>query len=212
MIKSIIFDCDGVLVNSEPISNRVLIEMAAGQGVEMDEEFVITHFAGKALKHIFDIIEEKSGSSLPPSFESDFRQRTFEAFSQHLQPVEGIHELLAELDLPYCVASSGPLEKIELNLKVAGLYDAFKHAIFSAYTIGSWKPEPTLFLHAARTMKFDPAYSLVVEDSVAGIQAAKAGNFPVVGLVNKSNRAGLLAEGVPLVNSHRELAEFIAAH
>jgi HAD superfamily hydrolase (TIGR01509 family) len=209
IVKAIIFDCDGVLVDSESLSNGVLLDMASEVGVDLDEAFAVTHFAGKALSVIFQEIAARSDQQLPLDFEQKFRQRTFEAFKQHLKPIEGIHALLDILKLPYCVASSGPVNKIELNLKLTGLYDYFKGNIYSSYQINSWKPNPDIFLHAATQMGFLPNQCLVVEDSLAGVHAAKSGGFPVVGLINKYNQEELEQEQVPTIHRLSSIGRWV---
>ncbi len=196
--KCIIFDCDGVLVDSEAISTQVLVDMAESVGVSLQMEIVINEFSGRSLKSIFEYIEERSNRKLPESFEYDFRALTFEAFKNDLKPIDGVHELLGRLNVPYCVASSGPLNKIKLNLTATKLIDHFDGRIFSSYEIQSWKPDPGIYLHAAKEMGFSPHESVVIEDSVFGVQAAKAGGFDVFGLANENNRELLEQEGVSI--------------
>ena len=196
--KCIIFDCDGVLVDSEAISTQVLIEMAASVGVSLQMEVVINEFSGRSLKSIFEYIQERAKNKLPESFEKDFRARTFEAFKKDLKPIDGVHELLHRLTVPFGVASSGPLNKIKLNLATTGLIDYFEGRIFSCYEIKSWKPDPGIYLHAAKEMGFLPNECAVIEDSVFGIQAAKSGGFDVFGLANEHNKEILEQEGVTI--------------
>lgn len=194
--KCIIFDCDGVLVDSEAISTQVLIEMAKSVGVYLQMEIVINEFSGRSLKSIFEYIQERANEKLPESFEDDFRALTFEAFKKDLKPIDGVHELLDRLNVPFCVASSGPINKIKLNLTTTKLIDHFDDRIYSCYEIQSWKPDPGIYLHAAKEMGFLPSECVVIEDSVFGIQAAKSGGFDVFGLVNDHNKKILEQEGV----------------
>jgi len=207
--KCIIFDCDGVLVDSEAISTQVLIEMEASVGVTLQMEVVIKEFSGRSLKSIFEYIEERASNKLPGSFEKDFRAKTFEAFKKDLKPIDGVHELLDRLTIPYGVASSGPLNKIKLNLTTTGLIDYFEGRIFSCYEIQSWKPDPGIYLHAAKEMGFLPKECAVVEDSVFGIQAAKSGGFDVFGLVNEHNKEILEQEGVTIFYRMNELDQLL---
>ncbi len=186
--KCIIFDCDGVLVDSEPIANKMLIEMADELGVSITIDFAIDHFVGKSLYTCMEVIENLGGIQLPPNFEKEFRKRSFERFERELQPIPGIKELVSSLEIPFCVASSGPLNKIELNLKITGLYSYFKDKIFSCYQVQKWKPEPDVFLLAAKTMGYLPEDCLVIEDSIAGIKAAQNGGFPVIAYENDFNK------------------------
>jgi HAD superfamily hydrolase (TIGR01509 family) len=205
--QCIIFDCDGVLVDTESISNRVLIEMARELGLEVSNEHAERHFSGAYLRDVFAYFEAQTGQPLAPDFEANFRQQSYAAFSQELQPMDGIADLLQTLTVPFCVASSGPREKIRLNLTTVGLIHHFEGAIFSAYDIQRWKPDPGIFLHAAKTMGFAPQDCLVVEDTLPGITAARGGGFDVVGFSNGlvQKRTVFDQEGVPNIDKIRDL-------
>lgn len=207
--KCIIFDCDGVLVDSEAISNRVLIEMGKTIGIEIDMAYANTHFHGTALKSIFKLMENLTDKSLPSNFESEFRRRTFELFLTDIKPIKGIHQVLDNITIPVCVASSGPLEKIKLNLKTTQLLDKFGDNIYSCYEIGSWKPNPEIFEYAAMKMGFEPKDCLVIEDSIAGVQAAKSGGFDVFGYTNDKNRQKFEKEGAIVFNNMEDLIELM---
>ncbi len=175
--KCVIFDCDGVLVDSEPLSNRVILEMAHSLGIDIDLNFVEMYFTGSFLHECFRILEDKLGKPLPTDFEKEYRKKTFESFQKELQPVKGVPDLIEQLELPFCVASSGPVNKIRLNLTVSNLLHHFEGNIFSCWDIQKWKPDPAIFLHAAETMGHAPDDCIVVEDSLFGVQAAVAGGF-----------------------------------
>lgn len=207
--KCIIFDCDGVLVDSEAISSSVLTEMANELGARIAHHDVLEHFTGKSLLFCLNYIEDKLGAPLPPDFESEFRKRSFQEFSIHLQPIEGVHKVLKNLTVPFCVASSGPTEKIICNLKTTSLYSFFEGRIFSSYEIQSWKPNPEIFLHAAKTMGFEVHECLIVEDSITGIQAAKSGGFDVVGFVNDGNKERFNNLNISTFFSMNELDMFL---
>ena len=177
----VIFDCDGVLVDSEAIAIGVLVEMANVLGAKMDIEVALQDLKGKAMHHCKALISERIGAALPESFESDYRNQTFAAFRSKLKPIQGIQDVLEHLKLPYAVASSGPEHKIRLNLELTGLLPFFEGHIFSCYTLQKWKPEPDVYLWAAKTMGFQPSECIVIEDSVSGVKAAKAGGFDVFG-------------------------------
>lgn len=183
--KCIIFDCDGVLVDSEPLGNGVLVEMANEQGATIDLNYAYWHFKGGSYQSVHDHIEKLIGKKLPPDFEPEYRRRSFEAFTKHLKPVEGIENVLNNLEIPFCVASSGPQTKIRHNLRITGLLKYFESNIFSCYDVGKWKPEPEVFLHAAKTMGFSPNECLVIEDTPIGLEAAKRGGFDVYGYADK---------------------------
>jgi HAD superfamily hydrolase (TIGR01509 family) len=185
--KCLIFDCDGILVDSETISNKVMIEMAASVGLTIDLQYAMENFSGVSITSTIEYIRNSAPAELPDDFEKEFRKRTFELFRTELNPVKGIAELLEKITVPCCVASSGPQEKIQLSLTTTNLIHQFENRIFSSYDIGSWKPLPGIFLHAAKEMGFDPGECAVIEDSIAGVKAARAGGFDVFGLANRGN-------------------------
>ncbi|TPG40922.1 HAD family hydrolase [Flavobacterium pectinovorum] len=205
-VKCIIFDCDGVLVDTEKIGNGILLSMAAEHGFEMKLEDAYRDFNGRNLKECFLHIEDAIGKNLPENFENEYRQRSFEAFKTQVKPMEGIVSFLNKLKIPYCVASSGPVDKIRLNLEVAGLLDKFENKIFSSYQINSWKPDPGIFLHAAKEMGFEVKDCIVIEDSKAGVIAGINGGFKVYGFANGYNNQDLEKEGAILFSDYEELS------
>jgi HAD superfamily hydrolase (TIGR01509 family) len=194
-LKCIIFDCDGILVDSEHLSNRVLYEMTSALGYQFSIDDLCLQFSGRSLQECFTWIETQTSTALPSNFEKEYRQKTFEIFKKELQPVKGIKEFIASLSIPFCVASSGPREKIRLNLQVTGLLDHFENKIFSSYDVNSWKPDPKIFLHAAAAMGFSPADCVVIEDSHAGVIAGVSGGFRVYALANRQNEIKLKSAG-----------------
>ena len=185
--KCIIFDCDGVLVDSENISAKVFREMVSELGCNLDFETVLKQITGTSMKENLKFFTEKVGHNLPENFETDFRKRSYEMFKKELQPVPGVRELLKRIKVPVAVASSGPVEKIKQNLETTNLLKKFDGNIFSSYVIKSWKPEPDIYLHAAKQMGFRPKECAVIEDSLTGVKAAKAGGFDVFGFTRKGN-------------------------
>jgi HAD superfamily hydrolase (TIGR01509 family) len=208
-VKCIIFDCDGVLVDTEKIGNGILLSMAAEHGFEMKLEDAYRDFNGRNLKECFLHIENAIAKKLPDNFESEYREKSFEAFKTQVKSMEGIVEFLNKLKIPYCVASSGPVDKIRLNLEVAGLLDKFENKIFSSYQINSWKPDPGIFLHAAKQMVFDVKDCVVIEDSKAGVKSGISGGFKVYGFANGYNNEDLEKEGAILFESYEELDELL---
>ena len=208
-VKCIIFDCDGVLVDTEKIGNEILLSMAAEHGFEMKIEDAYSNFNGRNLKECFLHVENCIGKKLPDNFESEYRKRSFEAFKTQVKPMEGVVDFIEKLKIPYCVASSGPVEKIRLNLETAGLLDKFENKIFSAYQINSWKPDPGIFLFAAKEMGFEVKDCIVVEDSKAGVMAGIRGGFKVYGFVNDNNFDDLKNEGAIVFSSYDELKELL---
>jgi HAD superfamily hydrolase (TIGR01509 family) len=179
--KCIIFDCDGVLVDSEPIANQVLVEMANELGATIDLDYALRHFKGDTIQRCHDKISELVTQELPDNFIANFRARSFESFKKNIKAVDGIKDVLDQLRVPFCVASSGPEDKIRLNLELTGLLPYFEDTIFSCYEIEKWKPDPAVFLWAAKTMGFTPEECVVIEDSVTGVTAANNGGFDVFG-------------------------------
>ena len=208
-LKCIIFDCDGILVDSESIANQVLLSMAEPFGLKMSMEEAVKKFNGRRLNIIFEQIEILINKKLPESFETEFRKRTFEAFKTDLKPIKGVTEFINSLNISFCVASSGPVEKITLNLTTTGLIEKFENKIFSSYQINSWKPEPEIFLHACKQMGFEIEECIVIEDSVAGVIAAAKGGFKVYGLANENNAQDLINEGATVFYSYEELAQIL---
>ncbi len=193
--KCIIFDCDGVLVDSEVIGIRILTDMSKPYGLDMPLPDAVKLFRGLSLKAAFDKVEILTGNTLPDHFETTYRQQTYAAFQAELQPVEGIIDFISTLRIPFCVASSGPVEKIRLNLSLTGLLEKFEGHIFSSFEINSWKPDPGIFLHAAKTMGYTPEECIVIEDSPSGVIAATTGGFKVFGLANEETADELTAAG-----------------
>lgn len=208
--QCIIFDCDGVLVDSEATSIAVLLELGATIGFEMELSAAVDHFSGQSLFTALQYMEAKVGRKFPDDIIDQFRARTYTAFRQNLQAVPGIRAVLEGLTLPRCVASNAPLEKIQLNLGLLDLLDFFDGHLFSAYMVQQWKPDPALFLHAAAQMGYAPDQCLVVEDSTAGVRAAIAGGFPVVGYAHQPQRAQGLAEAgaTHLIAHMRDLPQY----
>jgi HAD superfamily hydrolase (TIGR01509 family) len=176
--KCILFDCDGVLVDSEPLAIQVLIDLSVPLGLEMSLAEGMASFSGQSLPYCFAYIEKQIGKALPLDFETLYRKISFEKFEKELQAIAGVKEFIESMQhLDMGVASSGPLDKIELNLKLTQLLPYFKKNIFSCYTIQKWKPEPDIFLHAAKEMGYDIADCIVIEDSEMGVKAALDGGF-----------------------------------
>ena len=179
--KCVIFDCDGVLVDSEPLGNQVMVDMANELGAHINLDYAYNHFKGNSLKNCVSQIADLLNAGMPSNFESEYRRRSFEKFKKEIQPVEGSLDLIKNLKIPFCVASSGPENKIRLNLELTGLLPYFESNIFSCYTIQKWKPNPAVFLWAAESMGFQPSECLVIEDSLIGVNAALEGGFDVFG-------------------------------
>ncbi|MWW26109.1 HAD family hydrolase [Algibacter lectus] len=207
--KCVIFDCDGVLVDSEPVSIQVLVDIANEYGANIDLAYGMEHFKGSFFDACKRMIFELAQKELPDSLESEYRQRSFEAFKKDMKPVEGVNGVLKNINRPFCVASSGPEDKIELNLGLTGLLPFFENKIFSCYKIQKWKPDPAVFLWAAETMGFKPEECVVIEDSISGVRAAKSGGFDVFGYVAHDYNNQLKDEATQTFDSMDKLLSMI---
>lgn len=183
----IIFDCDGVLVDSEVISCRAHADTLTRHGYPITAEQVLERFLGRSMHHATIEIEAELGRSLPDDFASQTYAEIFRLFETSLQGTPHIAEALTQIRQPVCVASSGPPEKISASLNRTGLYARFAPHIFSAVQVRHGKPAPDLFLFAAERMQTAPAKCLVIEDSVAGIAGAIAAGMPVLGYTGGSH-------------------------
>ncbi|WP_380278458.1 HAD family hydrolase [Kitasatospora purpeofusca] len=196
----VIFDNDGVLVDSEPLSNRLLAEYLTELGYPTTIEDSYRDFMGTAAHKVHDVIAERyDGARLPEGFDDDYHGRIFDAFATDLAAVRGADALLKELQrrsVPYCLASSAHHSWIRSALDAAGLRGHIaQERIFSAQDVGVGKPAPDLFLHAARTLGVDPAACLVLEDSPNGVLAARAAGMDVYGYTALTDPAKLTAAG-----------------
>ena len=172
MIEAIIFDCDGTLVNSEILCNRALVIILRQYGIQEDEDAMTGRFRGRKLSSIIYALEQHYRITFNEGFVEEYRATVDKLFGEHLEPIEGVAEMLEQLTVPFCVASNGPREKIQRALSITGLSKFFDQRIFSSYEVGSWKPAPELFLQAAGSMNVPPEHCLVVEDSTVGVLAA----------------------------------------
>ncbi|MFF7441233.1 HAD-IA family hydrolase [Streptomyces sp. NPDC008122] len=181
----VIFDNDGVLVNSEPISNKLLAGYLSELGHPTTYEESVRDYMGSAMHRIHELVEERSGRKLPADFDDTFHSRVFAAFQAELEAVDGAADVLKGLvaaGVPYCVASSGSHERIRVGHRKTGLDAWFRDEIvFSADDVGRGKPWPDLFLHAAARMGVAPERCVVVEDSGPGVQAALAAGMDAYG-------------------------------
>lgn len=212
----VIFDCDGVLVDSEPISLACLTGALNRIGVPIDLATVRTRFAGTSMASIMDHIAQDFGVVAPDGFVAAVKTETLRAFDAELRAMAGSAEMISGLDLPACVASSSDPVRLRHSLGITGLLPLFDGRIFSSVEVPRGKPFPDLFLHAAARMGATPSSCLVVEDSVPGVTAARAAGMTVIGFTGGGHwahdptGADLSAAGaVAVVSDYAGLARLI---
>jgi HAD superfamily hydrolase (TIGR01509 family) len=206
----VIFDCDGVLVDSERIAVKVDVQVFATLGLSLTEEEVIERFVGRSDEYIVSRLEAELGRPLASNWEEKFTPLYREAFAAELKPVDGVVEALGQIAIPTCVASSGTHEKMRWTLGLTGLYDRFAGRIFSVTEVAEGKPAPDLFLHAASAMGVEPARCAVVEDSGWGVEAARAAGMRAFGYAGGLTPAERLAGPATVVfEDMRELPRLL---
>ncbi|MFN6941891.1 MAG: HAD family hydrolase [Parvibaculum sp.] len=211
----VIFDCDGVLVDTEPVANRLLARVLSEDGFQISYEECRRLFVGRTMDAVRAHVEAALGRALRADWTTSIRDRTLEAFAAGIEPVAGagdvIHALRARA-LPYCVASSGKFEKMRFTLGMTGLLPLVENVLFSAEEVRAGKPAPDLFLHAASRMGHEPSRCLVIEDSVPGVQAAVAAGMAVVGYAGDphTDAAALKSEGAHVISGMDELRALLA--
>jgi HAD superfamily hydrolase (TIGR01509 family) len=209
-VELVIFDCDGVLIDSERLAVKVDVEVLGQLGWPLTEAEVIERFVGRSDRDTKAAIEAKLGRRLAPDWLEPFKPRYRALFAAELAPVEGIIEALEEIAVPTCVASSGTHDHLRYTLELTGLYDRFAGRIFSAEDVARGKPAPDLFLYAAERMAAVPARCIVVEDSRSGVAAARAAGMRVLAFAGGLSPAELLAgHGTVVFTDMRELPGLI---
>ncbi|RVD57930.1 HAD family hydrolase [Mesorhizobium sp. M2D.F.Ca.ET.185.01.1.1] len=183
----VIFDCDGVLVDSEALSVSALLGMIELAGGTVSEDAAYEHFLGKSMKSVREILGRDFGLEISDQHLTAMRVDLMRKFREELKPIPGVRDVLPKLGLPCCVASSGTLERIRYALDVTGLLPLLEPHLFSATMVKRGKPEPDLFLHAAASMRAHPRRCLVVEDSPAGVVAARSAGMRVLAFTGGSH-------------------------
>ena len=210
-IELVIFDCDGVLVDSERVAVRVESQLLTSLGWPLTEADVLERFVGRTDAEMLAEIEQQLGRAVP-EWPSLYEEHVFRAFETDLEPVPGVHAALDALTCASCVASNGTHARMRITLGITGLVDRFTDRIFSATDVANGKPAPDLFLHAAATLGVAPDKCVVVEDSRSGIAAARAAGMRSFGYVGgRSPREWLVGPGTVLFDDMSELAALIAA-
>lgn len=212
-VELVIFDCDGVLVDSEPLANEVLAAHLARAGVALTGAECRARFQGRSLASVGALVERDFEVTLDDRFFERLQRETYVRFREALEPVRGMRELLGALRAPWCIASSGGHDKMAVTLAVTGLDVLVGNRVFSAVDVARGKPAPDLFLYAARRMGIAPQRCLVIEDSVVGIEAALAAAMQVIGFAGASgaSASALASTGVDVATDAGELAHRVAA-
>ena len=206
MAESVIFDCDGVLVDSEPAANVVLAELITDIGIPTTPEQSLATYMGRSWASCVEIVERELGRPAPADFGERYRDGVRAAWERDLRPIPGVVDALDAIDLPNCVASSGEHERMRLTLGLTGLLPRFEGRLFSATEVEHGKPAPDLFLHAASRMGFDPATTVVVEDTVPGVRAGRAAGMRVLAFARLVPAADLAAAGGEVFDDMRALS------
>lgn len=179
---AIIYDCDGTLVDSELLNARCMVDLiAADHGIHLDAAAVEAEFRGGKFADMCDTLSARHDIDLGADFTPRYRTYASEVFERELQPIPGVQAAIETIGSPRCVASSGPPGKLATALRVTGLAPYFGEYVFSAYEIEAWKPEPDLFFHAARALGVEAGNCVVIEDSDAGVEAARRAGMRVFG-------------------------------
>ena len=211
--KLVIFDCDGVLVDSEAIGNRFISEALTLAGIPISAEGALSKFLGGKLTQIKEDAEKQLGFSLPPNWVDEIYKKQFSEFRKNLKSISGIEDVLDVLErinTPICVGSNGPLNKMEVSLGVTKLKDRFLGRIFSADQVANPKPAPDLYLYCADQMGVRPQHCLVIEDSPRGASAGVAAGMSVFGYTGGGDNSALKKVGcIKTFDTMQEIAAFL---
>ena len=208
----VIFDCDGVLVDSEPIAIRIDAMLFAEMGWPLSEDEIARRYVGRTAEFMLADLAVHVGRQVPPEVEEKYNRLYRELLEAELRPVDGVVEALDQIDTTTCVASSGSHEKMRFTLGITGLYERFEGRIFSATEVAHGKPAPDLFLHAAARMGVDPSACAVVEDSQYGVEAARAAGMAAFGYTGGVTPAERLdGPGTVLFSDMRQLPKLLSS-
>lgn len=204
----VIFDCDGVLIDSEIISARMLVTELARLGLTIDLAYVERHFLGRSYPVVMETIRREFGLDLPPDFEAQYREALLAAFQQELTIVPHVREVLETIGVPFCVATSSSPRRVEMSLNLVGLTELVADRVFTSTLVARGKPAPDLFLYAADRMDARPDRTLVIEDSLTGLRAGLAAGMTVWRFVGGSHLGPQTPEEPEDARPHRRLVSF----
>jgi HAD superfamily hydrolase (TIGR01509 family) len=208
----VIFDCDGVVVDSERIVQGVFGDLIRSFGVRLDDQEINEHFSGLRFTECLDVVERLTGRrDIPDGALERYMAERDRVLREQVQPIEGIREVVEQLTVPFCIASSGNHDKMRITLGTTRLLPLFEGRIFSAWDVPRGKPAPDVFLLAAKAMGIAPARAVVIEDSANGVLAGRAAGMTVFGFVGLTPAAKLVAAGASRTFEHmRELPVLLA--
>ena len=203
----VIFDCDGVLVDSEPIANRVDAEQLASIGLNLTPEEIMRRFLGKTKEGCIALATELLGRDLPAGFVEKWDAALMTALGNEVRAIPGVAEAIRALRIPFCAASNSTPGRLRLSLRTSGLFPLFEGRMFSAEEVAHPKPAPDLFLRAAKTLGAEPTRCVVIEDTPAGARAATAAGMAVLGYAGAAHadRAALVREGAKVFDDMKDL-------
>ena len=206
----VIFDCDGVLVDSELITNRIFAGMLNEMGIPVSLDDMFEQFVGRSMPQCLELTAELLGRPVPDGFLPEFQARTAAALKSELKAVPDIEEVLATMGIPFCVASSGTHEKMHTTLGVTGLLPKFQGKMYSVTEVAKSKPAPDVFLYAARQSGVDASACAVIEDTPTGVRAGVAAGMTVFGYCALTPQQRLIAAGAHYTFERmRDLPELI---
>lgn len=205
--KLLIFDCDGVLVDTEVLFNQALVDDLNKHGLKLTLEECMGLFVGGTISSV-KFEAEKLGAVLPDTWAEDFYLRVYKVLGERTEPIAGIKGTLDAIEragIPYCVASNGRIQKMEITLGRTGMLERFKDVMFSAQAMGTAKPAPDLFLAAAAAFDVSPDECVVIEDSLTGVLAAKRAHMKCYGYAPHGGGEKLVAEDAILFDDMAQL-------
>lgn len=209
-ISLVIFDCDGVLIDSEMISAEMLVRELSALGLAIDLDYVTRHFLGRSYPVVMQTIRREFGLDLPPEFEARYREALLAAFARDLKIMPGVREVMQRLAVPFCVATSSSPRRAATSLQLVGLEGLVGGRLFTASQVSRGKPAPDLFLHAAAEMGAAPADCLVIEDSLTGVRAGLAAGMTVWRFTGGSHLVGRDGPEPEDARPHARFATFAA--
>jgi HAD superfamily hydrolase (TIGR01509 family) len=204
-IELVIFDCDGVLIDSEIISANILVEQINRLGLNVNFQYVQENFLGRSFPRVVGLIRDQFGMELPADFEDNYRSELLRIFETRLVAMPGVEDVISNISVAHCVATSSSPKRVRRSLELVDLAARFEGRVFTASQVAKGKPAPDLFLHAARHMGIAPSRCLVIEDSLSGLDAALAAGMSVWHFSGGSHLAGA---GISLPERFSSLVTF----